>query len=260
MTPTDPTTDHLRAVEEAETGLDTMIEAVVGLEEEGLRQPVPLPGWTRSHVLAHVEVVGEALAVQIEQAARGQQVPFLAGGRAELDRAVESRSGFSHAEHLAALRTLRARHHASRPDADDLIWYEPVTFRQGTVVDVALAWWRETRVHLVDLDCGARPEDAWSRELTEHLVDFLSVRLPENAEIALDAPDEEFSYTVTGSNFAIGPLVRVPKKPLLITGSLVQLTAWLAGREVAEPPTALQGDREVPLPELGPWPSALRSS
>ncbi len=260
MNPTEPTTDHVRAVDEAEAALDSIIEAVGEFEGSDLSVPVALAGWTRGHVLAHVEVVGEALAVQVEQAARGRQVPFLEGGRAALERAVETGAQRTREEHLAALRTLRDRHHASRPDADDLVWYEPVSFRDGTVVDVALAWWRESRVHLVDLDCGARPEDVWSRELAEHLVDFLSVRLPGHVEIALDAPSDGFNYTVTGPRPATGPLVRLPEKPLIITGTIIELTAWLAGRDVAEPPTALQGDQEVPLPELGPWPSALRPS
>ncbi|WP_175477060.1 maleylpyruvate isomerase family mycothiol-dependent enzyme [Ruania alba] len=250
MTPIDPAGNHLLAAAEAEQALDRTIAALAGLTPEQVGQACPLPGWTRGHLLAHVDVVGQALVRQVEAAARRRQVPFIDGGQAALQEAVEAGAQRTQAEHLTALRTLRDRHHASWPDAEDSLWEEPVTFRGGAVADVALAWWRETCVHLVDLDAGARAEEEWSPALAEHLIDFLSVRLPDGPEFVLDVPQERFSYTVAGDGDA----------PVLISGSLVSLTAWLAGRELTEPPVATQGEDPVELPELGPWPSALPSA
>ncbi|UFU06089.1 maleylpyruvate isomerase family mycothiol-dependent enzyme [Ruania halotolerans] len=247
MTPIDPAGNHLLAAAEAEQALDRIIAALAGLAPEQVTAPCPLPGWTRGHVLAHVDVVGQALVRQVEAAARGRQLPFLDGGRSALEEAVNVGAGRTRAEHLTALRTLRDRHHASWPDDDDSLWVEPVEFRRGTVADVALAWWRETCVHLVDLDAGARAEEEWSPALSEHLIDFLSVRLPDGPEFVLDAPHERFSYTVAGD----------PDSAVQISGSLISLTTWLAGREIADLPAATHGGEPVDLPDLGPWPSAL---
>lgn len=242
-------TEALTAVREGEHALTRVITAVESAAEDDLRGPSLLPGWTRGHVLAHIDGIGRALARQLEYAERGGTVEVYDGGQAGRDAAIEAGATRTRAEQVAALSEVAHAHRRLWPDEQSELWSAPVTYRDGTVVDVALAWWREVSIHLVDLDLGAHPEEAWSQALCEHLLDFLSVRLPSGGLIELDAFEPGVRYVVAAAPQA------PPTPPVTVTGPLTSITGWLAGRQVHPLPLATSAGETVDLPELGPWPS-----
>lgn len=235
VNPTDARTPDLaHALADADAALAALIDVVRTLPEGAGADASPLDGWTRGHVLSHVANVGAALARQAEYAARGETVAPYDGGRAGRDAAIDAGAGRTSSEHASALEASRTRLAAAWPLPGDPLWEAPVAYRDGILVDVLLAWWREARIHAVDATAGlgaaALGYDSWDEEFCAHLRDFLAVRLPD------------------------------PEGPggadLELVGEQRDVAAWLAGRTPAGPVEALRDGAAVPLPELGPWPSS----
>jgi maleylpyruvate isomerase len=220
------------ALTAGQTRLRTLLD---GLTEDAARAPSALPGWTRGHVLTHIEGVGLALARQARYALRGKLIEVYDGGRAARDAAIEAGHGRSAPALTEALNNaldeIEASWAAVGPDGWDL----PVSYRDSTVAAAALAWWRELEIHTADALLGPTPAD-WSPELCTHLVDVLSPRVPDGIRLVLTTPDGAWSFT------------RGEGTPVTVRGRLTDLAAWLAGRV---PPQPLTGD---PLPALGSWP------
>lgn len=235
------------AVRDSAAALEKVLVAVAALDEEAVRAPSPLPDWTRGHVLAHIEGVGNAHARQAEFAARGERIQAYDGGMSGRNARIEEGAGRTVAEHQVALQALAARLADAWPADGDPRWQGRVTYRDGTVSDVALAWWREVRIHLVDLGVGIGPA-SWSEALCVHLLDFLTPRLPAEEAIELVADDGEVRRAVGPDGEAV----------LQVGGALRELVAWLAGREPQERPRATASGAPVELPTLRPWPSAER--
>lgn len=216
-------------------GQDHLRGLLTGLTEDAARAPSALPGWTRGHLLTHVEGVARALARQARYALRGRLVEVYDGGRASRDAAIEAGHGRSAAQLAAAVGDALDEAEASWSAVGPDDWQRPVSYRDGTVRTAGLAWWRELEIHTADALLGTGP-DRWPPQLCAHLVDFLAVRVPPGTELTLTAVDAERSWTL-GSG-----------EPVAVGGRLTDLAAWLAGRAPTRP---LAGD---PLPELGSWP------
>lgn len=211
------------------------------LADGGERAPSALPGWSRAHLLSHIEGVGRALARQARYAVRGERVAVYDGGRPERDAGIEAGS-VRDAEQLrravaAALDEADAAWTAVGPDD----WRRPVGYRDGVLTDALLAWWREVEVHTADALLGYAPGE-WPRPFCAHALDFLSARVPEGVRLRLTASDgpERAEY---GAESGAG-------RDVAVEGRLADLTAWLAGRTpdgALTPPVAR-------LPALDPWP------
>jgi maleylpyruvate isomerase len=206
-----------------------------GLTEDALRAPSALPGWSRGHVLTHVEGVGLALARQARYALRGRQVEVYDGGRPARDAAIEAGQARSAPLLRAALEEALDEIEASWSAVGAADWDRPVRHRDGTVATAAQAWWRELGIHTADALLGPAVAD-WPRPFCAHLVTYLSARLPDGLRVTLTATDTDDSWT-----FGEG-------RPVAVTGHAADLAAWLAGRH---PATPLTGD---PLPPLSDWP------
>ncbi|MFI2101891.1 maleylpyruvate isomerase family mycothiol-dependent enzyme [Isoptericola sp. NPDC019693] len=240
MTPVTPVTGAstpdlvAHALADADDALAALIEVVRALPDGAAADPSPLDGWTRGHVLSHVANVGAALARQAEYAARAETIAPYDGGRPGRDAAIEAGAGRTAAEHAAALVAARTRLAAVWPAPGDALWAAPVAYRDGVLADALLAWWREARIHAVDATAGlgdsALGYGTWDVAFCAHLRDFLAVRLPAGDDTAGDAPE--------------------------LVGDPRDVAAWLAGRAPSGPVSALREGVEVPLPDLGPWPSS----
>jgi maleylpyruvate isomerase len=206
-----------------------------GFTEDAARAPSALPGWTRGHVLTHVEGVARALARQARYAQRGRLVEVYDGGRPARDAAIEAGHGRSAAALAAAVGDALDEAEASWGAVGPADWQRPVSYRDGTVLTAGLAWWRELEIHTADAQLGTGA-DHWPPQLCVHLVDFLSVRVPYGTELRLTAVDADRSWTL-GSG-----------EPVAVGGRLTDVAAWLAGRVPQQPLTG------GPLPELGSWP------
>ncbi|WUH95076.1 maleylpyruvate isomerase family mycothiol-dependent enzyme [Streptomyces sp. NBC_00433] len=216
-------------------GQTRLRELLAGLTDDAVRAPSALPGWTRGHLLSHVEGVARALARQARYALRGRTVEVYDGGRAARDAAIEAGHGRGAAQLAAAVGDALDEAEASWAGVGPDDWRRPVAYRDGTVRTAGLAWWRELEIHTADALLGTGP-DGWPPQLCVHLVDFLAVRVPAGTELRLTAVDADLHRT-----FGEG-------EPVAVGGRLTDLAAWMAGRA---PQGQLTGG---PLPELGNWP------
>jgi maleylpyruvate isomerase len=215
------------------------------LTDQDVEAPSELPGWTRGHVLAHVTGISNAMARQLEFAARGETIELYDGGYEGRTRAIEMAAGRSVAEHRADLRAALERALEAFGGLDDAGWRQPISYRGGVVFDGGLALWRELVIHATDLGTGRGPE-TWSRPFCEQLFDFLAARVPEGNRYVLQ-PLGLPPVTIGGGSAAT-----------VISGMLTDIAAWLAGRT----PTlgslrATAAADGVDLPELLPWPAGV---
>lgn len=214
-----------------------VLELVDRLDDAQKDAASALPGWSRGHVLKHLADNARAFDRQARAALRGEVVDMYDGGRAERDRSIDRGAARPVVELREELRlTQRALEGTwSRLTAVD--WRREVRFRHATVLDTALARWREAEIHAVDLKVGHRPRD-WSVDFALHALDFLSGRAPVGTRLVLRSTDEEFTQ-------ALGRGTTVE-----VSGAVRDLAAWMAGRDV-DGHLSTTGPR---LPELGPWP------
>jgi maleylpyruvate isomerase len=220
---------------ELDAGQTRLRALVAELTEDAARAPSALPGWTRGHVLTHIEGVGLALARQARYALRGKLIEVYDGGRSSRDAAIEAGHGRSAERLTAALNDALDEVEASWSAVGPTDWDRPVSYRDGTVLTAGFAWWREMEIHTADALLGRGPDD-WSPGLCTHLLDHLSARIPSGVRFTLTSADGAEPWT-----YGAGEQVSV-------RGTRSDLAAWLAGRV---PPRPLTGD---PLPTLGSWP------
>lgn len=271
MAVTDPTAPAAPDVEEVRRDARAALEAVTvatrDLDDAGLAGPSALPGWSRSHVLAHVTAIGEAMARQAERAAHGELVEVYDGGAAGREAGIQAGARRSVAEHVAALESLADRLDAAWPAPGSPGWDARVTYRDGTVADALVAWWREVRIHAVDVDAGVGL-GTWPRALGLHLLDFLGVRLTD--DVVVEVADEPTRLRVGPGSLrlaaepGVAPHTETPvgsdpgidaRDAVVVRGRLTDVAAWLAGRTPDAEPVARRTGAPVPLPEIGPWPS-----
>jgi maleylpyruvate isomerase len=151
-------------------------------------------------------------------------------------------------EHRERVNRMLARLADAWPSAGSQLWHSPVRYRDGNVADVLMTWWREVRIHLVDLEAGVEPE-TWSEAFCDHLFGFLAPRLPPHTGVEL-----RFSGGVR-------KLIGEPDPSgvsLIVEGDRRDIALWLAGRTPARLPAAFAAGRRVALPALSPWPSTRR--
>lgn len=208
---------------------------LAGLTEDAVREPSTLPGWTRGHVLTHIEGVGLALARQARYALRGKLIEVYDGGRPARAAAIEAGRGRSAQQLTAALGDALDEVEASWSAVGPGDWDRPVRYRDGVLLDAGLAWWRELEIHTADALLGRGTAD-WPEAFCTYAVGYLTARVPEGVRLTLTATDGPWSWT------------RGSGAPVAVRGRLTDLAAWLAGRAPAAP---LTGD---PLPALGEWP------
>ena len=252
---------------DARSALAAVTAATRALDDDALAGSSDLPGWSRSHVLAHVTAIGEAMARQAERAARDELVEVYDGGAAGREAGIQAGARRTVAEHVAALESLAERLDAAWPAPGSSGWDAPVTYRDGTVADALVAWWRESRIHAVDLDAGIGL-DTWPRALGLHLLDFLGVRLTDDVVVEVASEPTALGVGPGGLRLAAEPGVSpdsetpVGSDPgfdaragVVVRGHLTDVAAWLAGRAPDAEPLAFRSGERVTLPDIGPWPS-----
>ncbi|MCH6470850.1 maleylpyruvate isomerase family mycothiol-dependent enzyme [Sinomonas terrae] len=237
------TDEHLLAeIRSAAAGIRHELER---LTDESARQPSELPGWTRGHVLAHIQGISAAVGRQVEYARRGEQVELYDGGQLARDQAIEDGAHATADECRervgAALDGVLDEFAALKPGE----WDARVRFRNGVVRDAAFALWRELVIHHTDLGTGCSQQE-WSSDFCHHLLGFLEPRVPQGETFYLRPHHGEEIRLGDGSDGVI------------VEGRLQDLAAWLAGREVGRGSVRAEHAGEaVSLPAIGPWPSAL---
>ncbi|RZS30582.1 maleylpyruvate isomerase [Herbihabitans rhizosphaerae] len=221
------------AVRKSHARLSTVLG---GLDDGAARGPSLLPGWSRGHVLTHIQDVARAFARQAEYARAGELVEVYDGGRPARDASIEAGAGRPAAELATAVTEAIGELERVWDGLDGEDWSRPVRYRHGTVLDTVYAQWREVEIHTVDLALDYSHTE-WTPEFCAHTLDFLAPRAPAGVTLRLE-PEDSARTRAWGS----GPTVTV-------RGRLTEITAWLAGR----PADGVSSDTGTP-PELGPWP------
>ena len=221
----------------------TAASVVATLDDTAVAAPSELPGWSRGHVLAHLAGIAHAMARQLEHASRGETVELYDGGYEGRTREIELAAGHDAAEHRAAVDAAFARALAAFDALGEAGWSAPISYRNGTVYDGGLAFWRELTIHTGDLGVGFGPE-TWSRPFCEHLFAFLEARVPGDIKLVLQ-PLALPQRTIGSGGRSIA-----------VNGMITDIAAWLAGRTPALGSLrATEAADGVELPELLPWPA-----
>lgn len=225
------------------TGQERLRALLPALTDDVVRGPSELPGWTRAHVLSHIEGVARALARQARYALRGELIEPYEGGRPARAAAIEAGAVHGAAALGDAVRAALDEASAAWSAVGPADWTRPVKYRDSDLRAALLCWWRELEIHTADARIGHGPRD-WPRELCHHLLEHLAPRVPEGLPLVLTATDETFSrrYGDAGT-----PSVTV-------SGPLTDLAAWLAGRTPQQPLDCRRSGRTVPPPGLLDWP------
>ena len=248
ITPGTLAPDTLRA--ELHKAADVVTSLAAKLTDADVQGPSALPGWTRGHVLAHIAGISNAMARQLDYAARGETVELYDGGYDGRTKAIEMSAGHSLEQHRADLdsaldRALRAFDALDADASGAGGWHAPISYRGGVVLDGGFAFWRELVIHASDLNTGRGPE-TWSRQFCEHLFGFLAARVPEDQKLVLQPLGMPPTTIGTGGRSTV------------ISGMVTDIAAWLAGREPSLGSLRAAGAADgVDLPELLPWPSGV---
>ncbi|PPK98312.1 maleylpyruvate isomerase [Kineococcus xinjiangensis] len=216
----------------------TLTRVIVDLREEDVRRETALPGWTRAHLLRHLADLAQAFTRQVQCARAGRRIAVYDGGRAGRDASITAGAALP-AQRLVADAVVALQHlETAFGQVGDEEWALPCSYRDGTLHDVLLAWWREVHIHGSDLDLPTMTTEQWPPALCWHLLAHLGPRLPQGRRVTLK-PDGTAGHVTSG----VGPTVR-------IRGRLQDLAVWLSGRRPPHQPTAVP----APLPDLGLWP------
>ena len=234
--------DALRAaLDEMAAATDRLLASVDGLDDQALREPSLLPGWTRGHVLSHLARNADGLVNLVLSARDGEPREMYAGGDAGRETEIEAGAD----RHIgdvrldlsdSADRLLEAFADGFGPEARE----REVAMRGGGTAygwEIPLLRVREVEIHHVDLDAGYTPDD-WSPEFAARTLDQLSPFFREARDCpvgVLAATDADGRWEVA----ADGPVLE---------GSAIDLTAWLTGRSPG------RGLRLSPVGEVPPAP------
>jgi maleylpyruvate isomerase len=222
-----------------------LIATAASLTDEQVRQPSPLPGWSRGHVLTHIARNADGLRNLLTWARTGVRTPQYASQQAR-DAEIEAGAGRVAAAQLADLAESAAVFAAERDQLADGDWD---TMVQGLNGPPHPAWFTlrrrlsEVEIHHVDLDAGYHPAN-WP-------ADFVAYSLPRVAggfAGEQDCPAVRLREAGAGTEYLIGPAGQDPG--LTVTGPGHGLLGWLIGRSSG---AGLTTDPAGPLPRLPAW-------
>jgi maleylpyruvate isomerase len=224
-----------------------LLRTVDGFHGDDWSTPSLLPGWTRTHVVAHLALNAEALARMLHGvvADEDEDVPRTmydsfdqrAHDIAELGEAQPSEIR----ERLMGATTTLADAIVAMPED---LWQNRVertpggrTMRASAVPGMRL---RELEIHHVDLDAGYTRAD-WTLEFAEHMLDAMTKRV---------RPDDPFEIRPvdSGRTWVLGDGEAAPALPV-VTGPSADLAWWLTGR----PPDNTLSCSRGELPPIEGW-------
>lgn len=207
--------DHAHDLVSVRDATERLLIAAAKLDNASVTQPSRLPGWTRSHVLAHLSRNADALVNVLE----GRPMYVSAHAR---DADVERDAPRPLAAHLADLRDSAARFQAAGAAPAD--WSRTVELRNGVTDSasrVPFRRWVEVELHHVDLGIGYELEDL-PAEFTQREIDFLAARFRGHPDVPALLIEED-----DGRRLATG---RSEGDAITVTGRRADLLGWLAGR------------------------------
>jgi len=232
--------DALRWVDEG-TALVRRALAALGTDDAAFAAPSGLPGWSRKHLLAHLAANAAAVGNLVTWARTGVETPMY---RSPGQRAAEIEAGATlPAAVLAAWFDRTARELADGwAGLGEDQWNAAVVTAQGRTVPASETPWlraREVMVHSGDFDAGVSFADLPTDFRVALVSDIVGKRSAGgNPAVRVVPDDNPGRWQVAGDG-----------EPVVVTGPLAEVTAWLAGRPCRNVTTTDGG----PPPPLPPW-------
>lgn len=230
------------ALAEVETATEHFLASAARLDDDTVRQPSLLPGWSRGHVLAHVARNADGLVNLLTWARTGvESMPY--ASRATRDDDIESGSGRPLAEHLQDLQDSAARFAAAVAEVPADRWDVPVRWNDTTerpARAVLAARLREVEIHHVDLGLDHTPAH-WHEDFSAHVLDGATRVMT----AAGDAPAARLHAVDTDRTWELGA---PDESSPLVAGPQAALLAWLIGRSSGDGLTVEPDGATLPTP------------
>jgi maleylpyruvate isomerase len=223
------------------SGTELFLTALASRSDEDLDAPTALPGWTGRHVTAHVCANADALRNLVHWARTGEERPMYSS-RQQRSADIEAGARRPAAQLRHWARTAAAGLEEDFRSLDRQQWCREVRTAQGRTVPATEIPWmrsREVMVHAVDLGAGTGFADLPGGFLTALVDDIIGTRT-----VDATGPSVTLTATDTGGTWSLPG----PGSPTEVSGTLADLTAYLAGRAHA----ARTGDG-TPAPLLSRW-------
>lgn len=218
MSPTDP--DIAASLALARWAQRHFSATLDSLDDAQLARPSTLPGWTRSHVVAHVAMNARGIARLVSWAATGVESRMYDSTEAR-DHEIEVAAALPARE----LRGLQAQAAANLDQAwerlPDGAWGHEVRNRQGGAMpasDTLPMRERELWLHSLDLDAGATADDFPPEFVDRMLREVLGTWRAHGQSVGLEFTDRD------------GWLRTMDAPALVVHGRAAQLLAWATGR------------------------------
>jgi maleylpyruvate isomerase len=242
--PRSPEFDPTALLAEVTEATAQLLASATRLDDEAVREPSNLPGWTRGHVLTHVARNADALGRLLLWAATGERHDAYTS-RQERDADIEAGASRPAEAMAADLTEASERFAAAAARLTDEQWATKVERPLGGPQPAArIPWWRleEILVHHVDLNTGFSPAH-WPAEFTGPELEMVAERFaspayPTRVQTPFRLYAEDTARTV---GVGCDPAER---DHVLVRGPEPALVAWLIGRSsgdglVVEPFDAL---------------------
>lgn len=227
-----------RLVELLDSGTRRLVRSVDALPDDQWNRPSLLPGWSRSHLVAHLTLNAEGLAAALEGVHEGRHVPmYRSNGARDDDIAGLARSSTSELrDRFMGSTTVIGEWVEELADnlADTVIERTPGgrQFPAGVVGDMRV---REVEIHHADLGLDYTAAD-WPTEFVVRVLDFRTDADHDGPPFVAHAVDLDRSWR-SGTG---GPTVSGP-------GSA--LAWWVTGRGTGDGLTSDDGR----VPRMEPW-------
>lgn len=213
---------------------------IAEIDDEQVREPSLLPGWTRGHVLTHVARNADALVNLFTWARTGIETPMYPS-REERNADIEAGAGRSAAALVADVEAADRRLAAAIAELGDDQWDHTIRWgganREAPVSLVPALRRVEVEIHHVDLDLDYT---------LAHLPSDFVLRMLKSVTQELSARDDLGGFVLVGNDnegrWTVGS--GGPE----ITGTPPSLLGWMLGR--TDGIGVFSAD---PLPDLGPW-------
>jgi len=227
-------------LEEMVVATTRYLGALTVLNDDDMRAPSQLPGWSRGHVVTHIARNADGLCNLVRWAETGVESPMYTSREqrdADIDAGAERSAhdlrvdaSASAGRFLQAINELDVRH-------EDALVSRMSGTETFTARGVALLRMIEIEVHHADLGVGFTHRD-WSS-------DFAEVMLGRVKNDRADGPAMVLKATDTDGQWTYGVEGEAPE----ITGKAVDLAWWVLGRGDGSGLGSSKGE----LPQLGKW-------
>ena len=238
------TSPALPEIDETLLATTRYLQALTVLDDESVRRPSVLPGWSRAHVVAHLSRNADAFTRVLSQVAAGEPASMYDSSErrdADIEKTVGAHDLMDLVEDaITAVARLTGALWSCEADPDApyaRVHGGEATFPLHTVGPRRRA---EVEIHHADLDLGYEPA-SWPADFSTKLI---RQRQDELAALPQGCPSMVLSSTDVAGLWKLG----VGQGPE-IHGTAGDLAWWLVGRGGGHGLTSSTGE----LPALGRW-------